>query len=304
MKVLFLGSSTFSKYVLEEMLSRGVNVTSVITQPDKPSGRGHKLMPTLIKTFALEKGIEVFTFDRLRKHMDEVKEIDYDISVVASFGQILPDEFLDYRFCINVHPSLLPKYRGATPLQSAILGGDKISGVTIMKVAREVDAGDIISQKEENIEGLYYSEVEEKLGKIGGEMVSEVIKNFGEGKLTMTPQDHSKAVLVSKLSKEDGVIDFNNSADMIVAKVRALSENVGTSFVTDGLKVKVERADKVEGVELEVGQIANNKKAFIIGCREGAIEIQRCKAESGKSMSGRDFLNGHNYLLGGKVDNA
>ena len=146
MKILFLGSSRFSLIVLQKMLEEGIDVGTVITQPDRPSGRGHKLTPTEVKTFALERGIEVKTFDKLRLHMEEVKTIDYDLSVVASFGQILPNEFLEHRLCINVHPSLLPKYRGASPIQSAILNGDKQSGVTIMKVAQEVDAGDIILQ--------------------------------------------------------------------------------------------------------------------------------------------------------------
>ena len=148
MKILFLGSSNFSKIVLERMLEEKLNVVGVITQPDKPSGRGHKLKPTEVKTFAFDKGIKVYTFDKIKNHIDEISKIDYDLAVVASFGQILPQTFLDLRLTINVHPSLLPKYRGATPIQSSILNGDKITGVTIMKVAKEVDSGDIILQKD------------------------------------------------------------------------------------------------------------------------------------------------------------
>ena len=124
MKVLFLGSSHFSKVVLEKMLEKGVNVVGVITQPDKPSGRGYKMSETEVKKYAKTIGINVYTFDKVRNHIEEIKAIDYDVALVASFGQILPEEFLNHRLTLNVHPSLLPKYRGATPLQTALLNGE------------------------------------------------------------------------------------------------------------------------------------------------------------------------------------
>ncbi len=305
MKILFLGSSRFSLIVLQKMLEEGIEVGTVITQPDRPSGRGHKLTPTEVKTFALERGIEVKTFDKLRLHMDEVKAIDFDLSVVASFGQILPNEFLEHRLCINVHPSLLPKYRGASPIQSAILNGDKQSGVSIMKVAQEVDAGDIILQKQVAVENEYYLQLEDKLAKLGGEMVAEVVKNYQKGQITFTPQQHEKAVKVGKFSKEDGLLDFSLKADELVCKVRALSEEVGTYFVLNQLNIKVEKLENVsDEFQVEQGKVLNNKKHFVIGCKNGAVEIVSCKAPSGKSVSGRDFLNGHNDLLGKKVENA
>ncbi len=305
MKILFLGSSRFSLIVLQKMLEEGIEVGTVITQPDRPSGRGHKLTPTEVKTFALERGIEVKTFDKLRLHMDEVKAIDFDLSVVASFGQILPNEFLEHRLCINVHPSLLPKYRGASPIQSAILNGDKQSGVSIMKVAQEVDAGDIILQKQVAVENEYYLQLEDKLAKLGGEMVAEVVKNYQKGQITFTPQQHEKAVKVGKFSKEDGLLDFSLKADELVCKVRALSEEVGTYFVLNQLNIKVEKLENVsDEFQVEQGKVLNNKKHFVIGCKNGAVEIVSCKAPSGKSVSGRDFLNGHNDLLGKRVENA
>ena len=151
MKILFLGSSHFSKIVLEELIKKGVNISAVITQPDKPAGRGHKLTPTEVNIFAKENGIDVFTFPKVRDYIEEISKLNYDVALVASFGQILPQAFLDLKLTINVHPSLLPKYRGATPIQSAILNGDEITGVTIMKVAKEVDSGDIILQQQVQI---------------------------------------------------------------------------------------------------------------------------------------------------------
>lgn len=302
MKVLFLGSSRFSVIVLNRMIENGINVCAVVTQNDKPAGRGHKLTPTEVKSYALEKNINVFTFDKIRNHIEEIKNIDYDLAVVASFGQILPQSFLDIKLTINVHPSLLPKYRGASPIQSAILNGDEISGVTIMKVAKEVDSGDIILQKEYKVSGKYYKEVEEELGVVGGDMLNEVIKGLEKGVINFTPQNHEKAVLVQKISKEDGQIDLNKTSRKIENQVRALSENVGCFIKIGDFSLKIGKIIDVSSeFSVEKGIIANNKKRFIIGCQDGSVEILSCQAPSGKMISGKDFLNGHNDLLGKRI---
>lgn len=302
MKILFLGSSRFSKIVLQKLFSNKIDISAVITQPDKPSGRGHKLTSTEVKQFALANNIEVYAFDKVRLHMEEIKKIDYDIAVVASFGQILPQEFLDFKLAINVHPSLLPKYRGATPIQSAILNGDKVTGVTIMKVAKEVDAGDIILQREFALNGEYYLELEEKLAILGGEMTIEVLKSIEDGIVKFSPQDDSKAVLVSKIKKEDGKLDFSQSATQIVNRVRALAEEVGCYIMLEDRIIKVYKAcDVSEKYSAEQNRIIQNKKNFIIGCNGGAVEILSCQSPSGKMVSGRDYINGHNDILGQTV---
>lgn len=302
MKILFLGSSRFSKIVLQKLFSNKVDISAVITQPDRPSGRGHKLTPTEVKQFALANNIEVYTFYKVRLHMEEIKKIDYDVAVVASFGQILPQEFLDYKLAINVHPSLLPKYRGATPIQSAILNGDKVTGVTIMKVAKEVDAGDIILQREFALNGEYYLELEEKLATLGGEMTIEVLKSIEDGSVKFLPQDNSKAVLVSKINKEDGKLDFSQSAKQIVNRVRALAEEVGCFLMLEDKIIKVYKAcDVSEKYSVEQNRIMQNKKNFVIGCNGGAVEILSCQSPSGKMVSGRDYINGHNDILGQTV---
>lgn len=298
MKVLFLGSSHFSKVVLEKMLEKGVNVVGVITQPDKPSGRGYKMSETEVKKYAKTIGINVYTFDKVRNHIEEIKAIDYDVALVASFGQILPEEFLNHRLTLNVHPSLLPKYRGATPLQTALLNGDKVTGVTIMKVAKEVDSGDILLQREFEIKDEYYLELEEKLALLGGEMASDALILVESGKAIFTPQDNDKATFVKKISKEDGKLDFNNPCEQIINKIRALSEEVGCYVELEGGFLKIGRARKVESFKVEPCQILNYKKAFIIGAKDGAIEILTCQAPSGKMIAGRDYLNGHNDILG------
>ena len=302
MKILFLGSSNFSKIVLERMLEEKLNVVGVITQPDKPSGRGHKLKPTEVKTFAFDKGIKVYTFDKIKNHIDEISKIDYDLAVVASFGQILPQTFLDLRLTINVHPSLLPKYRGATPIQSSILNGDKITGVTIMKVAKEVDSGDIILQKDFETNGEYYSELEKKLASLGGDMVCEVVKQIENNTIRFTPQNHDKATFVTKLSKEDGKLDFSCSTEDIINKVRALSEEIGCFIYLEDKIIKVGKVSKaLNFANAKECEILNYKKSFIVGTKDGEVEILSCQAPSGKMVSGRDYINGHNDILGKKV---
>ena len=303
MKILFLGSSRFSKVVLEKMLAGGANVVAAITQPDRPSGRGHALTQTLVKSFCLAKGIEVYSFDKIRLHMQDVKAIEYDLAVVASYGQILPEEFLSHRLAINVHPSLLPKYRGATPIQSALLNGDEVTGVSIMKVAKAVDAGEIILQQKVKIDGEYYLELEEKLAQIGGELVLKAISQIENDSAVFTPQDDGRATLVQKLTKADGRLDFSQTAKQLVCRVRALAEEVGCNFSVGGLQIKVKRmSDVSDRFVCPAGQVLQNKKNFVVGCNGGAVEIENCLSPSGKSISGRDFLNGHNEVLGKMVD--
>ena len=304
MKILFLGSSRFSEIVMQKMLDLNLNIVACITQPDRPSGRGHKLQATEVKKLALEKGIDVYTFERIKPNLDTIKAIDYDVAVVASFGQILPQDFLSIKLTINVHPSLLPKYRGATPIQNAILNGDEMTGVTIMKVAKEVDAGDIILQKQMPIKDEYYNALEEKLALLGGEMVYDVIKQIEEKTIKFTPQDHSKATLVSKFNKENGKLQFDKTAKQIVNQVRALAEELGCYINIDDRTIKVAKVQDVSSqFSVMQNKILENKKNFVIGCKDGAIEVLQCQAPSGKMISGRDFINGHNNILGKSVSN-
>ena len=292
MKVLFLGSSRFSSFVLSSVLASKHSVCGVITQPPRPSGRGQKLEKTLVHKQAEENNIPVFTFDRLSRHLDEVRQIDYDIALVASYGQILSDEFLAINPCINVHPSLLPKYRGATPIQSALINGDKETGVTIMKVAREVDAGDIILQEKFDLnEDIRFEELERSLSLLGGKLAVEAIDLYQSGKVTFTPQDHSKAVLVRKITKEDGLLNFAKTSTEIYNKFRALSEFVGCYIFIGGQKIKVFDL-KIVGMQGNPCEVLSSKKRFIIACKDKAIEILRLQSPSGKAVDALSFLNG------------
>lgn len=298
MKVLFLGSPEFARIVLERVANSKHKIVGVVTQPDRPSGRGHKLVKPDAKIFAEQNGIPVYQFEKIRQNMDAIREIDYDIALVASFGQILSEEFLNHRLTINVHPSLLPKYRGATPIQSAILNGDSETGVTIMKLVKEVDAGDILLQEKVEIEqGEVYSSLANRLGLIGGDMAVHALNLIESGNAHFKPQDHSEATFVKLIKKEDGHVDFSAGAEEIVNKFRALGEKPGVYITVGNDNIKLGGIVKAEEVG-EPGQLISSKKHLIIGCKNGSVEITALQAPSGKMLRAVDFLNG--YKLEGK----
>ena len=297
MKILFLGSPYFAVKILEKLLKSRHKVVAVVTQSDKPSGRGQKLMPTQVKVFAKEKGIAAYSFDKLSQHLDEIEKIDYDIAVTASFGQILNEKFLSIAPCINVHPSLLPKYRGATPIQSALLSGDKVTGVSIMKVVRAVDAGDVIAQKQVKIEeDDDYTTLQEKLADVGGDMLVEVLDLFALGQVKTFKQDDDKATFCRKLEKSDAFLDLNKTASEIVNQSRALCE-MGVFLLVDGQRLKVSEVKNVskDFQNLKIGEVAPVKGRIILGCSDGAVEIGKCLSKNGKMVPAKDFLNGFSF---------
>lgn len=297
MKILFLGSPYFAVKILKRLLQSSHNVVAVVTQSDKPSGRGQKLMPTQVKQFATEKGIPVYSFDKLSQHLDEIEKIDYDIAVTASFGQILNEKFLSIAPCINVHPSLLPKYRGATPIQSSLLSGDKVTGVSIMEVVRAVDAGDVIAQKQVKIEeDDDYTTLQDKLADVGGDMLVEVLDLFALGQVKTFKQDDDKATFCRKLEKSDAFLDLNKTAFEIVNQSRALCE-MGVFLLVDGQRLKVSEVKNVskDFQNLKIGEVAPVKGRIILGCSDGAVEIGKCLSKNGKMVPAKDFLNGFSF---------
>lgn len=297
MKVLFLGTPLFAQIVLDYIIKSKHEVVGVICQPDKPSGRGMKLISPEIKHFAEANGIKVYQFEKVRKSIEDIKAIDYDIALTASYGQILPQTFLDIKPCINVHPSLLPKYRGATPIQTAILNGDNETGVTIMRTEAGVDCGDIILQKKVQIpQDIYYNEFMIKLAHIGGEMAVKALDLIESGQDKWVKQDHDSATFVKMIKKIDGFLDFSKSADEIVNKVRALGELISCYITIGGENIKVYKAQKVDyDILKNEKDILCIRKRFIIQCKDGAVEILRCQAPNGKILDARDFLNGYKF---------
>lgn len=295
MKVLFLGSSLFSQIVLERLLRSKHEVLAVVCQPDRPSGRGHKLVSPEIKLFAESKGIKVFQFEKVSQHIDEVFE-GVDIAVTASFGQILSRAFIATKMCLNVHPSRLPLYRGATPLQTALLNGEKETAVTIQKMVYEVDEGDIILQQDIKIEDDdNFSTLTEKTAKLGGELLVKALDLIERGKEIYTKQDGSKATYTKMIKKEDGFLDFTNSAENIVNRVRALGENPGCYFFVGEDRIKVSKTAICTDFDVKPNEILVKNKRFLIGAKDFCVEILRCQAPNGKMLDAKDFLNGYKF---------
>lgn len=294
MKILFFGTPLFAEIVLKKLLEKH-EVVGIVCQPDKPANRGKKMQSPNIVNIAKSLNIPVYQFEKLKDHIEDFKKIKCDLFVTASYGKILPKEVLDLKMCINVHPSILPKYRGATPIQSALLNGDKVTGVTIMQTAVGMDDGDIILQKEVEIEKEEdYNSLMPRLAEIGGNLLLDAIEKIESGTAIFQKQDDSKATFVKLIKKEDGLLDFNETAESLVNKVRAYVEFPVAFFNIGDERIKVYKAEAVEGFEnLEVGEIFTSKKEFVVKAKDKGFKILKCQVSGGKVLDVKDFLNGH-----------
>ena len=250
MRVVFLGTPDFAIPSLAALLETGFHVVAVITQPDKPRGRGHKLCPCAVKQFALSKGLNVHSFKKIRgrEGVAFLKNIDFDVIVTAAFGQILTQEILDIPElgCINVHASLLPKYRGPAPIQWAIINGETETGITTMQTERGVDTGDILLQEKVEIGPEETAgELFGRLSELGGKVLVKTLKAIEAGTVAPTPQNHDKATHYPMLKKEDGKIDFCKKAHEIKNLVRGVNPWPGAYINLGAEIIKVWDVDVV-----------------------------------------------------------
>ena len=305
MRVIFLGTPEFSVSVLDEIVKSKHEVVAVVCQPDKPSGRGNKMVAPPLKVRAQELGIPVYQFVKIRRDgVEDLKALDGDIMVTAAYGQILSQEIID--ICpygiINVHGSLLPKYRGASPIQSAIINGETKTGITIMKTEAGVDTGDMIMSEEVAIEDNdTYGTLSEKLSYVGAKLCVKALDMIENKTAVFTPQNHNEATFTKMLKKEDTIIDFNKSAKEIVNLVRGLNPNPVAVFNLNGESFKVFEAKEKEytGTEANVTIIiANSKQGLVIKCEGGAIEIVEMTAPNSKKMLAKSYLNGKKLEIG------
>lgn len=310
MKIVFMGTPDFARSALEKIIEAGHEVVLVVTQPDKPKGRSGELQVSDVKACALEHGLPVFQPVRIKlpENVAELKKYDADIYVVAAFGQILSQEILDIpRFgCVNIHASLLPKYRGAAPIQQSIIDGEKETGVTIMQMAAGMDTGDILLQRAVPIDenetggGLF-----DKLSNLGAELIVEALPMIERGELTPVPQDEEKATKCGKLSKDMGLIDFEKDAVSIRNLVRGLNPWPSAYTFLDGKMLKIWDVKVVtdfEESEAENGTIvAVSKDSFTVKTKDGYLEVLELQLEGKKRMKAKDFLLGYKLTLGCKL---
>lgn len=310
MKVIFLGTPDFSVPTLKAIINSRHQLLAVVTQPDKPSGRGEKMTCSPIKQVALENNIKVLQYDKIRlQGVDDLKNLAPDIMVTCAFGQILSQEIIDIapHGIINVHASLLPKYRGAAPIQWSILNGDKETGVTIMQTEAGIDTGDIISVEKTLIAPEETAgELFDRLSYIGAELLVKTLDDIEQGTATFTPQDHSSATHVKMLKKSDGMLDFGNNCETLVNFVRGMNPWPCAFTFLNGKMLKVYKAEKVGNIDISKftdGQVifADNKNGLVVKCKDGALRLCIIQLEGKKRMNDTDFVIGQRINRAEKI---
>ena len=301
MKIVYMGTPDFAVPALERIVEQGWVVPLVIAKPDRPASRGHKMQQCDVKKRALELGLTVETPEKVKNNPDlvaELKAIDPDFIVVAAYGKILPQEILDIpRFgCINIHGSLLPKYRGAAPIQRAVLNGDPESGVTIMYMAAECDAGDILAQKAIPIEGKTSEQVFEELSVLGAELLADSLPKIISGKLSGVPQDVSQATYAAMISKDEALIDWSKGAKALESHVLGMySWPIAFTFL-DGEVFKIHAAEALRKKAFEAPGtvVSSGKEGIAVACGDGRILLlKKVQLPGKKAMDASAFLLGH-----------
>ena len=307
MKVIFLGTPEFALNVLKSIDESHHEVVAVVCQPSKPVGRGGKVIDPPTKVYADEKGISVFQFNKISKEgVDVLKSLDADICVTAAYGQILSKDVLEStkHGVINVHASLLPKYRGSSPIQWAIKSGEEKTGVTIMRTNIGIDDGDMLLQEECKIEpNDTDSTMFEKLSQIGARLIVEALDLIEKGEAKFVPQGEEFSYF-PMIKKEMAEIDFNQTAKQIDCLVRAFNSWPVAHFSIDDQVFKVFKVEPKDGeFEGENGEVvaSSNKGGLVIKCAGGAVEIVELQAPNSKRMRAKDFLNGKKIEVGTKI---
>lgn len=311
MKVIFLGTPDFSVNTLKAIINSKHEILAVVTQPDKPVGRSSKLVFSPVKQVAVEHGLKVLQYNKIRvEGVKDLKALNPDIMVTCAFGQILSQEIIDIapKGIINVHASLLPKYRGAAPIQWSIINGDEETGVTIMKTEAGIDTGAIISVIKTPISKTETAgELFDRLSVLGADLLVKTLDEIESGTATFTEQNHAIATHVKMLKKEDGIINFENSSEMIYNFIRGMNPWPCAFTFLDGKPIKVfssEVMDDYPSNIKDVGMVvcANSKIGLIVATQTGCIRLTEIQAEGGKRMSDSAYLLGHNIEVGKKFN--
>ncbi|MBQ2835735.1 MAG: methionyl-tRNA formyltransferase [Clostridia bacterium] len=312
MKILFMGTPDFAKESLEAVNNAGYEILGVVTNPDRPKGRGMKLVASPVKEFAISKNLKIYQPEKVRNNVEfieEMKSLNPDVICVVAYGKILPQEILDIPRlgCINVHGSLLPKYRGAAPIQWAVLNGDKITGITTMYMDVGMDTGDMILKEEVEIgPDETTGELWNKLSKAGGDLLVKTLEQIENGTAPRIPQSDD-FTMAPMLDKEMSKIDWNNkTATEIKNLVRGLDPIMGTYSYLDGKKIKIWKVDVLpnDSLNSENGTVikADSKDGLYIKAKGGIIKVLEIQGENAKRMSSQDFLRGNNIEVGAKFE--
>lgn len=307
MRIIFLGTPSFAVPSLEKLLASRHEIIAVVTQPDRPAGRGKKIAFSPVKDFALKHGIKVLQYDKIsRDGYDEIKSLNPDIMITAAYGQILSQGLIDIpRFgIINVHGSLLPKYRGASPIQSAILKGDTVTGITIMQTEATLDTGDILSTASTQISPSETAgELTDRLAVIGADLLLETLDAIEDGTVERVKQQHADATITKKITKEDCLINFNKSAKQIRCLVLGASPEPIARTILNGSPFLIYRAVETnfENTTAPAGTIVEPSSAKVgafVQCGQGILEILEGQFPGGKVLTGKQLVGGRKLQLG------
>lgn len=306
-KVYFLGSGPIAVAPLKTLVdSKLINLVRAGTQMDRPAGRKRLMQPTPVGQWAVENDIDL---DKPKSVNDEeflkkLKDLKPDIIFVASFGQLLKNEILELPAiaCVNLHASILPAYRGASPIVSAIIDGIAKTGITFMKMDKGLDTGPIYTIYELTINNQRADELESELGRLAAEHVEEVLKKIASGELVPMQQEHEKASFASKVKKEDGILDWQEPAEIIARKIRAYYPWPGVSFFMktkkQPIRINIVNAEVLPNYKGKPGEtLIADKNAWIIACEEGALSLKIVKPEGKGEMTGAEFVRGRPHLF-------
>jgi len=307
MRIVFMGTPDFAVASLQALYESGHEIVLVVTQPDRPKGRGYTLTPSPVKKYALEQGTAVISPESLKD--DEVKQVlrdtNADLFIVTAYGRILSKEILDMPKigCFNIHASLLPKWRGAAPINRAIMNGDKVGGVTVMCMDVGLDTGDMVVTKEITIEDNWTAEeYHDALAECGKIALKEFLQIAENGTITRTPQDNDQATYAAKIGNEDAYLTFNESAESVCNRIKGLSPFPGSFCFKNGKRFKIRYAVCGNG-NGEVGEIISTHKGGIeIACAEGSVIITKLCPEGKGVCDAESYLRGNKIEIGTKVN--
>ena len=309
MKLVFFGTPDFAVPSIESLVRSRHELAAVVTQPDRPKGRGLKTVPSPVKRVARKHGLDILQPERAStaEFVQKVRSLAPDLLVVVAYGEILRPELLEgaRHGAVNLHASLLPKYRGSAPIQAAILNGDDTTGVTVIRMDEGMDTGDILAQAEVAIdENDTAGTLHDTLARVGAEVLTETVDRIEAGTVTARPQDHRRATYTKRLRKEDGVIDWNMPAEKLHNFVRAM--NPWPLAHTEGGRFRVWMTSvPSNGVAraAEPGTVVGaDERGLLVATLDGAIQIKQIQLAGGTPMSSREFLRGHSIQVGEKFE--
>ncbi len=305
MKIIFAGSPQFAVPPLEKLVQNGKNVVAVITRPDKPVGRKKILTSTPVKVRATELGLPVYDFAKIKNEVATLKEIGADIMITCAYGQLLTQEVLN---CFkdgvwNIHASLLPEFRGASPIQAAIAAGKTHTGVTVMKTELSLDSGGILLAKRLEINGATCGELTERLSILGADAALECVNLLEKGETQLLMQDEGKVTYCKKIEKADCKIDFSRPAQSVVNAIKAYSPAPAAHCNHGGIALNILNAETCSLPCGKVGEVvAADKRGIAVSCGDGCILITALQPAGGKAMSATDFINGRKIKAGDTLD--